>query len=123
MVTDRRATAVRLRRQGWTLQAIADKLRVSRQAIHRLVNTPASRQAPGRRPLTINAAEADRLYRRGKTLKELAARYGVSVDTVRKRLADRGVPIRRAGRPTAKKPPARRRARVTRPRPRAARRC
>lgn len=58
---------------------------------------PTSVSAPGRPAIDLPADTIAAAYQAGDTLDQLAADHGVSIPTIRQRLVDAGVEIRRPG--------------------------
>jgi transposase len=72
-----------------SMKKVADRFGVSKRLIMNCMNKCGIKRNPMRIPL--NVSEIARLFRNGKSIKELAQKYSVSETTIKKRLWERGI--------------------------------
>ncbi|WP_255788281.1 helix-turn-helix domain-containing protein [Mycobacteroides abscessus] len=98
LIATQRTELVQLRREGWTVKAIAEHLGAHRATITRhLANTdvPAAKSKPGIITASV-LTEMVRRYEAGESTYELADAYGFASSSVQRALKRQGVSMRPA---------------------------
>lgn len=98
LTATQRTELVQLRREGWTVKAIAEHFRVHRATVTRHLSgtdVPAAKSKPG--TITPDAlAEMIRQYQAGESTYDLAATYGFAPSSIQRALKRQGVSMRPA---------------------------